>query len=404
MTASSTKTRKAHADVEVEPQAASALAMPEQPGKEALPESKNHSKTTPVAEVHNPTKEMLNIQEEDRNTLVYEAIGTNNDKYDKDAVGLYREQLQQRLDEELNNLETTQEQARERLRTTTEDGDLEADDVDVLNLTVDASQARADILAVVRSLERQTDTSAKFKDILEGEIEVLQKNLAKEKALRVDLEESLNNLKSSWGSLPQLREENTELKAKCERQKQLLEEIRPQLASVTEGRDMLTEEAAFAKKQVRELAGKNAELETQVKHLREKLSSVEHLREEASTLTNQRQVLTEQVRKLMNRLEEANKTRDTLELDLTAAHESLCQLQRERQALQDAVTDDGTEVSRLRTQLLAQSTELATVTEKLQLETAARRQTEEMLREVKSRLLSLSHNKSVASVLGAAGE
>ena len=220
----------------------------------------------------------------------------------------------------------------------------------------------------------------------------------------MDLEESLNNLKSSWGSLPQLREENTELKAKCERQKQLLEEIRPQLASVTEGRDMLTEEAAFAKKQVRELAGKNAELETQVKHLREKLSSVEHLREEASTLTNQRQVLTEQVRKLMNRLEEANKTRDTLELDLTAAHESLCQLQRERQALQDAVTDDGTEVSRLRTQLLAQSTELATVTEKLQLETAARRQTEEMLREVKSRLLSLSHNKSVASVLGAAGE
>jgi hypothetical protein len=43
---------------------------------------------------------------------------------------------------------------------------------------------------------------------------------------------------------------------------------------------------------------------------------------------------------------------------------------------------------------------LAAANEKIQQEVAARRQTEEMLREIKSRLLKLSNNKSVASALG----
>jgi len=404
MTTSGIKTKEVNKDVEALTPETPAPVTSEQLSEETPTESEGQNETTPVVETSDPTMETSDLQETDKDTPAQEATGTDDAESDEDAVGQYREQLQQRLDEELDTLETTQTQAQERLEAETEEGALESDETDVMSLTADASQERADILAVVRSLERQTDTSAKFKDILEGEVEVLQKNMAKEKALRADLEESLNTLRGSDGSLPQLKEENTALKAENERVKQLLEEIRPQLASVTEGRDMLTEETAFAKKQAREQAGKNAELETQVKHLQEKLSGVRHLRTEVSTLTDQRQVSTEQVRKLMNRLEEANKMRDTLELDLTTAHDALCKLQRERQALQDAATDDGTEVSKLRQQLLAESTELATVTEKLQLETAARRQTEEMLREVKTRLLSLSHNKSVASVLGAACE
>ena len=427
MTTSSIETKEVNANGKALSPDASVPVTLTQPGEDPSTEPKGRDETTPTENTLDPTSETSDVQETGQDTAANEPSETyspitedeqesvlqapvpsgavaNDEESDKDALGQYREQLQKRLDEELNTLETTQEQAKERLETEAEEGVPGSDDVDLMTLTADASQERADILSVVRSLERQTDTSAKFKDILEGEVEVLQKNLAKEKALRVDLEESLSALKGSDGSLPQLQEENETLKAECSRQKELLEEIRPQLASVTEGRDMLTEETAFAKKQARELAGRNAELETQVKHLQEKLSSAKHLRTEVSALTNQRQVSTEQVRKLMNRLEEANKMRDTLELDLSTAHEALCKLQRERQALKDAVTDDGTEVSRLRNQLLTQSTELATITEKLQLETAARRQTEEMLREVKSRLLSLSHNKSVASVLGAACE
>jgi len=112
--------------------------------------------------------------------------------------------------------------------------------------------------------------------------------------------------------MAQLREENASLNEEQDKLVKLLEEIRPQLDSVTEGRDLLSEEVVFAKKQARELARENADLEVQVKHLQEKLAA-------------------------------ANK--------------------------------------------------------KIQQGTAACRQAEEMLREVKSRLLSLSNSKSVESAL-----
>jgi chromosome segregation ATPase len=316
-----------------------------------------------------------------------------------DSLQGYRDQLKQRLDEELTNLETTQEQAANRLQSETESGTMGDGDFDMLNLA-DISQERADILSIVKSLERQAGTSSKLKDVLEGDIESLQKKLSKETETRRQLEEKLASLETNSDKVAQINEENASLRKERDRLAGLLEEIRPHLEAVTEGRDSLSEEMAFAQKRTREMASRNADLETQVKRLQEKIADVERLRAELNKITDERQVSAEQVRRLMDRLEEANKVRDTLEADLAASHEAMCNMRKEMESLQDEATNDGSQVSNLRNQLIAQSAELAAANEKVQQEVAARRQTEEMLREIKTRLLSLSQNKSVAAALG----
>jgi predicted nucleic acid-binding Zn-ribbon protein len=316
-----------------------------------------------------------------------------------DSLQGYRDQLKQRLDEELTNLEATQEKASNRLKTESESGTIESSDFDILNLA-DISQERADILSIVKSLERQAGTSSKLKDVLEGDIESLQKKLSKETETRIQLEEKLASLETSSDKVAQLREDNVSLKKERDRLTSLLEEIRPHLEAVTEGRDSLSEEMAYAQKRTRELASRNADLETQIKRLQERIAETERLRAELNKVTDERQVSAEQVRRLMDRLEEANKVRDTLESDLAASHEAMCNMRKEMESLQDEVTNDGSQVSNLRNQLIAQSAELAAANEKVQQEVAARRQTEEMLREIKTRLLSLSQNKTVAAALG----
>jgi len=237
---------------------------------------------------------------------------TEDDVAEGDALQECRDHLSHRLDEELSNLGDTQERIAERLQAENESGNMEDSEFDALSYAADISQERDDVLAIVRSLERQIDTSSEVNDILEGEIDSLKKQLSKDKAASAQLEVQLKPLETDINTMAQLREENASLNEEQDKLVKLLEEIRPQLDSVTEGRDLLSEEVVFAKKQARELARENADLEVQVKHLQEKLAA-------------------------------ANK--------------------------------------------------------KIQQGTAACRQAEEMLREVKSRLLSLSNSKSVESAL-----
>ncbi len=372
---------------------ASAKTKQESPNKEKL--GKDEQAEENISQQTNKSKEK-NKQDQQEET---EACLAEGDMAESDSLQGYRDQLKQRLDEELTNLETTQEKAANRLKTENESGTIEDGDFDMLNL-VDISQERADILSIVKSLERQTGTSSKLKDVLEGDIDMLQKKLSKETTARVQLEEKLASLETNSGKAVQLSEENASLRKERDRLANLLEEIRPHLEAVTEGRDSLSEEMAFAQKRTRELASRNADFETQIKRLQEKIAETERLRAELAKLTEERQVSAEQVRRLMDRLEEANKVRDTLETDLAASHEAMCNMRKEMESLQDEATNDGSQVSNLRNQIIAQSAELAAANEKVQQEVAARRQTEEMLREIKTRLLSLSQNKAVAAALG----
>ncbi len=324
---------------------------------------------------------------------IAQEYATESDEAEEDAIDKHRDHLNNSLEEEQTKLDDMQEGVINRLQAEDESGSLEESELDMRGYTVDISQERSDILAIVRSLEKQTDTSSKYNDFLEGEIDSLKGQLSKETSLRSQLEEKLKALETDRNTMAQLREENESLKEARDKLATLLEEIRPQLDAVTEGRDMLSEEVALAEKQIQELASTNTDLEIQANQLQEQLAETEQLRAKVSKIKDEHQVSIEQVRRLLDRLEEATKVRDTLEADLAASHEAMCQLQKEKQKLQDAVTDDGSLVLDLRSQLLSQDTKLAAANKKVQQETTARRQTEEMFGEIKSRLLSLSNNK-----------
>jgi len=120
-------------------------------------------------------------QHTDESTVANEQTrqeGAEGDVAGRDGLQEYREQLKQRLDEELANLEATQDTVADRLQVENESGNIEDSEFDTQSFDSNASQERADILSIVRSLERQTDTSTKLKDILEGDVESLQKKLS----------------------------------------------------------------------------------------------------------------------------------------------------------------------------------------------------------------------------------
>ncbi|MHC4112832.1 MAG: hypothetical protein ACYSUY_17295 [Planctomycetota bacterium] len=103
-----------------------------------------------------------NTDKSDKNDQVEENIGRHTDESTEknkqvrqegakgdvaggDGLQEYREQLKQRLDEELTNLEATQGKAVNRLQTENESGNIEDSELDTPSLVANASQERADI-------------------------------------------------------------------------------------------------------------------------------------------------------------------------------------------------------------------------------------------------------------------
>ena len=96
----------------------------------------------------------------------------------------------------------------------------------------------------------------------------------------------------------------------------------------------------------------------------------------------------------MKLAENSDAERETLEEDLTQAHETICNLHKKVQPLQEKLEDYDNIVTELRTQLVDQTAMLTTTHEKLQHEVSQRRKAEQMLRKIKSRFAPLTRTKS----------
>ena len=120
-----------------------------------------------------------------------------------------------------------------------------------------------------------------------------------------------------------------------------------------------------------------------------------HLRSELTKISQWHESLSVQVQKLLKVAENSNADGETLEADLTQAHETICYLQRQVQPLQEKVEDYDNIVTELRAQLMDKITKLTTIHEKLQYEVSQRRKAEQMLRIIKSRLTPLTRCKSI---------
>jgi len=164
-----------------------------------------------------------------------------------------------------------------------------------------------------------------------------------------------------------------------------------QIEALAAERNAISKELSLTENHVKKLEddhfGKKAE--------NNQTQDIEKLRSELTKISKWHENLSAQVQKLLKIAENSNADRETLEVDLAKAHETICNLHKQHHPLQEKLEDCDNTINELRTQLVEQSEKLTITYEKLQHEVSQRRKAEQMLNEIKSRLTPLTRSKSV---------
>ncbi len=174
----------------------------------------------------------------------------------------------------------------------------------------------------------------------------------------------------------------------------LLTNIQTQLEAVIVEHDTLSMELVLTRARVKELENNHPCNKAEKPNRTCKNEDIEHLSSELTKITKWHESLAAQVQKLLKLAENSIAERETLETDLTQAHETICNLQKKVQPLQEKLEDCDNMVTDLRTQLVDQTAMLTTTHEKLQHEVSQRRKAGQMLRKIKSRFAPLTRARS----------
>ncbi len=206
------------------------------------------------------------------------------------------------------------------------------------------SEERASIISIVRGLEEQVDTAFKLKEVLEAELDIIQKKLSEEVAARVELEMQAGSLEAQTTLVEQLREDISFAEEERNKFANLHAETQPQLKAVTEERDSLAKQVSSAKTHTKELEDNKMAFEAQVINLKDKLADMDRLLVEFDEVAKARLDLGEQVRDLSSRLKASDTSKYALEKELGSLREQV-------QSLQEKLTGADSRTADLRFQL-----------------------------------------------------
>jgi chromosome segregation ATPase len=173
----------------------------------------------------------------------------------------------------------------------------------------------------------------------------------------------------------------------------LLTNIQTQLEAVIVEHETLSKELVLTRALVEELENDRPDNEAEKPNQTYKNRDIEQLRLELTKITNWHKILTMQVQKLLKVVENSNAESETLEANLTQSHETICNLKKKVQPLQDKLEDYENIVTDLRTQFVDQTAILTATHEKLLHEVSQRRKAEQMLRNIKSRFAPLTRTR-----------
>ena len=190
-----------------------------------------------------------------------------------------------------------------------------------------------------------------------------------------------------------------ELEAAYSEELNLVAGVQTQLETVIAEHDTLSRELVLTRARVKELENNQPDNKTEKPNRTCDNEDIEHLRSKLTKITKWHKSLTVLVQKLLKLAENSNAERETLEADLNQAQETICNLQKKVQPLQEELEDYDNMVTDLRTQLVDQAAMLTTTNEKLLHEVSQRRETEQMLRKIKSRFAPLTRTKSTTQYI-----
>jgi chromosome segregation ATPase len=174
----------------------------------------------------------------------------------------------------------------------------------------------------------------------------------------------------------------------------LLTNIQTLLETVIVEHDTLSKELVLTRASVKELENNQPDDKAAEPNRTYENKDIEHLRSELTKISKWHKILTAQIQKLFKLAENSNTESETIEANLTRAHETMSNLKKKVQPLQEKVEDYDKIITDLRTQLVDQTTMLTTTHEKLLHEVSQRREAEQMLRIIKSRVIPLTRTKS----------
>jgi chromosome segregation ATPase len=174
----------------------------------------------------------------------------------------------------------------------------------------------------------------------------------------------------------------------------LLINIQTQLEAVIVEHDTLSKELLLTRARVKELEINQPDNKAAEPNRTYENKDIEHLGSELTKITKWHKILTAQIQKLFKLAENSNTESEILEANLTRAHETMSNLKKKVQLLQEKVEDYDKIITDLRTQLVDQTAMLTTTHEKLLHEVSQRREAEQMLRIIKSRVIPLTRTKS----------
>ncbi|MHC4087910.1 MAG: hypothetical protein ACYSU5_22310 [Planctomycetota bacterium] len=174
----------------------------------------------------------------------------------------------------------------------------------------------------------------------------------------------------------------------------LLINIQTQLESVIVEHDTLSKELVLTRARLNELEINQPHDKAAEPNRTYENKDIEHLRSELTKISKWHKILTAQIQKLFKLAENSNTESETIEANLTRAHETMSNLKKKVQPLQEKVEDYDKIITDLRTQLVDQTAMLTTTHEKLLHEVSQRREAEQMLRIIKSRVIPLTRTKS----------
>jgi chromosome segregation ATPase len=174
----------------------------------------------------------------------------------------------------------------------------------------------------------------------------------------------------------------------------LLTNIQTLLEAVIVEHDTLSRELVLTRTRVKELETDLPDTKAVEPNRIPENKDIERLRSELTKITKWHKALTVQIQKLFKLAESSNSESDILEANLARAHETISNLNKKVQPLQDKVEDYDKIITDLRAQLVDQTAMLTKTHEKLLHEVSQRREAEQMLRIIKSRVVPLTRTKS----------
>ena len=174
----------------------------------------------------------------------------------------------------------------------------------------------------------------------------------------------------------------------------LLINIQTLLEAVIVEHETLSKELVLTRTLVEELENDRPDNGAEKPNQTYRNRDIEQLRSELTKITKWHKTLTVQVQKLLKLVENSHAESETLEADLTQSHETICNLKKKVQPLQDKLEDYDNMVTDLRTQFVDQTAILTATHEKLLNEVSQRRKAEQILRNIKSRFAPLTRTRS----------